>query len=300
MPRYEWVRAHITGIEEKERARRLTDTNETYAIINALNLSSLIRDLGLGFYRQEGTFSSRHAGYATTLLEELERRDRIRLEKLHHVEDNAHLLMDVVANNMEKFNYTTRNAAQFANEFANMLGEATKKAAVNFTALTQDLAKTAASRVKTAASDLSTYSTRMYVLALEERERARRISDAAEINAINNAWNQSALIRNLESLYRPSSTPARFPTFLIEEQERASRMAAAQPASARRLAEIVRADQGKFEAASSRAGEIEHAKDTAAHSRLNPNAPTFVPHQGLVKQEPVFVQAPPRAAGAQL
>jgi hypothetical protein len=49
MPRYQWVRAHINAIEEKERTRRLTDCAEAWAIQNALSCSFLIRELGLGF-----------------------------------------------------------------------------------------------------------------------------------------------------------------------------------------------------------------------------------------------------------
>lgn len=49
MPRYQWVRSHISSLEEKERTRRLNDPDESFAIINAFALSELIRDLGLGF-----------------------------------------------------------------------------------------------------------------------------------------------------------------------------------------------------------------------------------------------------------
>jgi hypothetical protein len=48
MPRYQWVRSHINILEEKERTRRLNDPAEAYAIINALNLAFIIRELGLG------------------------------------------------------------------------------------------------------------------------------------------------------------------------------------------------------------------------------------------------------------
>jgi len=315
-PRYEWARVFISGLEEKERTRRLNDPAESYAMLNAFWLSERICDLGLGFYRQEGTFSSNHKSYATTLLEELERRDRIREYNLTHARDNSTLLMDVVANNMEKFNYSTRHAAQFANdhmprflsylnrwvhlpprfEFATMVGSATKNIAANFTALTQDLAKTAATRVKSAAGDLANYSTLMYVIALEERERARRIADPSEINAINNAWIQSGLIRQLEGLYR-SSHRATYPLGLVEEQERVWRVASLSPSSARKVADIVRPNLLKFELAAARCSKIEHAMDTAAHSKLNPNAPAFVPHQVMSKPEQAPIQTLASGAG---
>lgn len=49
MPRYQWARRFISGLEEKERTRRMNDPAECWAIINALNLSFIIRELGLGF-----------------------------------------------------------------------------------------------------------------------------------------------------------------------------------------------------------------------------------------------------------
>lgn len=298
MPRYQWVRAHIASIEEKERIRRLNDCNETYAILNALKVSGFISDLGLGFYKQIDAFSRSHSSYSTTLLEELERKDRIRNDKLHHAQDSAHLLMDVVANNMEKFNYTTRQAAQFANEFASLLGNATKKVAAEFSVLTQDFAKSAATRVKAVAHDLANFSSVLYVIALEEKERARRLSDPSEIIAINNAWIQSGLIRELEGLYR-SSHRALYPIGLLEEQERAWRLASVTPVASRKISAFVLANSSKFELAALRLGEIETAKLTAAHSRLNPKAPAFVPHQSFVKVEPAVIVSIPRASGAQ-
>jgi hypothetical protein len=53
------------------------------------------------------------------LLEENERRDRIRTDKLLHAGDATHnLITDLVSDNIEKFNYSTRNAAKFANGIA--------------------------------------------------------------------------------------------------------------------------------------------------------------------------------------
>lgn len=300
MPRYQWVKSHISTLEEKERTRRLNDPDESYAIINAYALSEIIRELGLGFYRQIDSFDKLHASFATTLLEELERKNRIRLDKLsHYSHDNATLLSDVVANNMERFNLTTRHAAQFANEFANMVGSATKSIATNFSTLTQDFAKTAASRVKSVAGDIANYSTIMYVIALEERERARRLSDPDELTAINNAWIQSGLIRELEGLYRTKSR-AVFPLSLIEEQERRWRMASLKPTSSRQVADIVKPNLMKFELAANRMAKLEHALDTAAHSKLNPSAPAFVPHAAhATKVEAPIQYAPPKASGAQ-
>lgn len=181
-----------------------------------------------------------------------------------------------------------------------MLGSATKSIASNFSSLTQDFAKTAASRVKSVAGDIANYSTIMYVIALEERERARRLSDPSEINAINNAWIQSGLIRELEGLYRAGSRRAVYPLSLIEEQERRWRMASIHPSSSRKLAELVKPNLMKFELASQRMSKIEQAIDTAHHSKLNPNAPAFVPHMAhATKVEPAPIQTAPKASGAQ-
>lgn len=300
MPRYKWARTHIVTLEEKERTRRLTDPAEAYAILNALNASFLIRELGLGFYRQEGTFSRTHASYATTLLEENERRERIRTHNLLHASEQHSLISDVVSNNLEKLTFTTRNAAKFANDFASLLGSATLRVASQVSSLTKDFASQAAERVKTAAGDLRNYSTVLYVVALEEKERARRLSDPAELNAINNAWLQSQLIRDLSSLYRPSSL-ARYPLGLIEANERAWRIASlTHPSAARRLSDMVRVNSQRFEAAMQRAADKERAHaEEIAHSRLNPRAPAFVP-QFAQKVEPAPVAPVYRASGAQL
>jgi len=301
MPRYQWVRAHISAIEEKERTRRLTDCAEAWAIQNALSCSFLIRELGLGFYRQEGTFSRSHASYATTLLEENERRDRIRSDMLLHTADAHTVLTDIVANNIEKFNYTTRNAAKFANEFASLLGSATMKVAGQFTTLTKDFAGVAAERVKTAAGDLRNFTAIMYVVALEEKERARRLSDPNEITAINNAWFQSQLIRDLSALYKSSSLP-RYPLSLVEECERRWRLSTITPNASRKIAALVNANHARFDLAMERAAERERVHAEAiAHSRLNPRAPAFVPHQAFgPKVEPAPVARTNVASGAQL
>lgn len=300
MPRYEWVRLHISGIEEKERTRRMNDSNEIYAISNALNTSVLIKELGEGYYRQEGSFNRAHSSYATTLLEENERRNRIRTDRIIHADDSAHLLMDVVATNIEKFNYSTRNASKVANEFANMLANATIRAANTFQSASKDLAKITAERVRVMASDLSNYTNILYLAALEEKERARRLSDPDEISAINNAWAQSGLIRDLSALYKPASV-SRYPLNIFEEQERRWRLSHLQGSSSRKLAAIVNANIVKFEAGAARSAAHWHAKDTVSHSRLNPNAPAFVPHQALpAKAEPVPIIASYAAAGAQL
>lgn len=301
MPRYQWARTFITGLEEKERTRRLTSPSEAYAIQNALELAFIIRELGLGFYRQEGTFSRTHAGYATTLLEENERRDRIRTHNLLHANDSHSLLSDVVANNVEKFSYTTRNAAKFANEFASLLGNATMKMASQFSSLTKDFAGAATERVKTVAGDLKSFTSSMYIIALEEKERARRLSDSDEITAINNAWFQSQLIRDLSALYRPSSL-ARYPLGLIEESERRWRMSSITPSASRKIAGLVLANSQKFELAMQRAADAERARaDAISHSRLNPRAPAFVPHQAFApKVEPAPIAPASVASSAQL
>lgn len=287
MPRHQWARTFISGLEEKERTRRLTSPSEAYAIQNALELAFIIRELGLGFYRQEGTFSRTHAGYATTLLEENERRDRIRNYNLLHANDAHNVLSDVVSNNVEKLTYTTRNAAKFANDFASLLGNATMKMASQFSSLTKDFANTAADRVKTVAGDLKSFTSVMYVIALEEKERARRLSSSDEITAINNAWFQSQLIRDLSALYKPSSL-ARYPLGLIEGQERAWRLANITPSASRRISEIVLANSQKFELALQRAADLERARaDAISHSRLNPRAPAFVPLAAKVEPAPV-------------
>jgi len=322
MPRYQWVHLHITGIEEKERTRRLNDSTEIYAIINALNLSFIIRELGLGFYRQEGCFSKAHASYATTLLEENERKNRIRTEKIFHADDSARLMMDVVSNNIEKFNYSTRNATRVANalfqhvrsyvhtvkpvlgetlhEFASLLANATIRAANTFSSMSRDLAKNTAQRVRTMASDISNYTSVMYLTAIEEKERARRLADPSEILAINNAWEQSGLIRELWALYRPSSM-ARFPLRTIEEHERRWRLSHVTPSASRQVAAIVFANRGRFESVAESCAKICHAKDVATHSRLNPNAPSFVPHIALpTKVESAITRPSNLASGAQL
>lgn len=294
-----YSRKSIRALEEKERTRRLSDPAESWSIINALNLSSIIRDLGLGFYRQEGTFSRAHAAYATTLLEENERRDRIRTHNLLHASEQHSLISDVISNNLEKFSFTTRNAAKFANEFASLLGNATMRITSQFSSLTKEFANSAAERVKSVAGDLHSYSTILYVVALEEKERARRLSDADEISAINNAWFQSQLIRDLSSLYKSSSV-ARYPLGLIESQERAWRLAEITPSASRKLSNIVLANSQKFEAAMQRAADKERAHaDQIAQSRLNPRAPAFVP-QFAQKVEPAPVPQVFRASGAQL
>jgi len=297
-----------------------------------LNVAFIIHELGLGFYRQEGTFSRTHAGYATTLLEENERRDRIRTYNLLHPIDSHSVLSEVVSHNIEKLSYSTRNAAKFANallsvkskfisllnrymddapnllwmhgtinEFASLLGSATLKMASQFSSLTKDFASAATERVKTAAGDLKNFTTNMYILALEEKERARRLADPSEITAINNAWLQSQLIRDLSALYRPSTRVARFPLSLIEEQERRWRLASITPAASRKIAALVLVNASKFQLAGQRAWAAETARvEAISHSRLNPNAPAFVPHAALpAKVEPV---QPVRmvASGAQL
>jgi hypothetical protein len=332
MPRYQWVRSHINTLEEKERTRRLNDPAEAYAIMNALNLSFIIRELGLAFYRQEGTFSLTHAGYATTLLEENERRERIRTDKFLHPADSHHLLMDVVSNNIEKLSYSTRNAAKFANaflsikskflahlnravhgapnfqwkhgiitEFATLLGNATMKVASQFSSMTKDFAGAAAERVKTVAVDIRNFTATMYVVALEEKERARRLSDPDEVSAINNAWFQSQLIRDLSALYKPTAW-ARYPLGLIEESERRWRMSSVTPSASHKISALVLANRQQFALATQRAADLESARaDAIAHSRLNPRAPAFVPHQSLpAKPEPAPVQRTNIAAGAQL
>jgi len=301
MPRYQWVRSHIAILEEKERTRRLMDPAEAYAIQNALALSFIIRDLGLGFFRQEGTFSRSHAGYATTLLEENERRDRIRTHNLLHSSDSHNLLTDVVANNLEKFSYNTRNAAKFANEFAALLGNATMKVASQFSSLTKDFAGAAAERVKSAAADVKSFSQIMYIIALEEKERARRLSDTNEIYAIQNAWIQSQLIRDLSALYRPASY-SRYPLGLIEESERRWRMSNITPTASHKLSAIVLANAHKFQLAMQRAADAERIRNEAIlHSRLNPRAPAFVPHTSTFqKVEPPAPIIRNVASGAQL
>jgi len=333
MPRYQWVHSHISTLEEKERTRRLNDPAESYAIINALNLAFIIRELGLGFYRQEGTFSRTHAGYATTLLEENERRDRIRTDMLLHADDSHNLLQVLVSENIEKFNYSTRNAAKFANgmlkikskflahlnryvngapnflwkqgtihEFATLLGNATMRVASQFSSLTKDFANSAAQRVKSAALDLHHFTSIMYIVALEEKERARRLSDPSEALAINNAWFQSQLIRDLSALYKPASIkPARYPIGLIEECEKRWRMSCITPNASHKLATIAIANNRAFEGAMKRAAdrELAHA-DAISHSRLNPRAPAFVPQQSFEKVEPAYAPRMHAASGAQL
>jgi hypothetical protein len=175
------------------------------------------------------------------------------------------------------------------------------RVASQFSTLTKDFAGAAAERVKIVAGDIKNFSTIMYIVALEEKERARRLSDPDEITAINNAWFQSQLIRDLSSLYRASSF-ARYPLSLIEESERRWRMVSVTPSASRKVAAMVLVNQQKFELAVQRCAERErvHA-DSILHSRLNPRAPAFVPHQPLLaKVEPAPVVRMNVASGAQL
>lgn len=79
-------------------------------------------------------------------------------------------------------------------------------------------------------------------------------------------------------------------------------MASLKPSSAKKVADIVTPHLLKFELAANRMGKIEHALETATHSKLNPNAPAFVPtHSSFEKKiiEPAPIQSLPKASGAQ-
>jgi uncharacterized protein YoxC len=66
---YTTTRKYVRAQMESERRRRETDVDEQYAILNALRVSSLIKDLGCEFYRQHG----QNFTYSFKLLEETER-----------------------------------------------------------------------------------------------------------------------------------------------------------------------------------------------------------------------------------
>jgi len=306
VPHHQLVLGHIHNLEEKERTRRLNDSNESFAIINALATRDLIRGLGWEFYRQEGTFDKFHAAYATTLLEENERKDRIRTQKLLHAEDSAHELMNVVSDSIQKFNWNSRQAAHFVNEFAGKLGNVTLNAASAFGEKTKEFAQTTVQRMQIVAGDLSNFASLMYVIALEERERVRRLSDFDEIHAIQNAWTQSGLIRELDGFWRDNRTlrAPRFQTSMIEEIERRYRVANADKevqSRARAVAALVNQNLAKFERAHEYAAELVRKQEIAAHSRLNPSAKPFVPSSDLSKKFQ-YAELPRSniAAGAQL
>jgi hypothetical protein len=313
VPQHQIILGHIHNLEEKERTRRLNDSNEVYAILNALATRDIIRGLGWEFYRQEGVFDKYHAAYATTLLEENERKYRIRTHQMLHSEDSAHLLMDVVSNNIQKFNWNTRQAAHFVNDFASKLGNVTLNAASAFGEKTKEFASSTVQKMQSVAGDLNNFASLMYVLALEERERARRLNDFDEIYAIQNAWKQSALIRELEGFWREGRTSRapRFQTAYLEEIERRWRLANDDRDSkkrARAIAAIVSANRSKFERAHEYAAELQRKREVASHSRLNPNARPFVPTATGAKFDPFTIKkaqeapAAPRnlASGAQL
>jgi hypothetical protein len=235
------------------------------------------------------------------------------------------------------FNLQATFYAQFTQlsftEFASLLGSATMKVAGQFSTLTKDFAGVAAERVKTAAVDLRNFTSIMYVVALEEKERARRLSDPNEIIAINNAWFQSQLIRDLSALcifllpppppsfpissifcvlslsfiflslfQDKSSSLPRYPLSLVEECERRWRLSTITPNASRKIAALVNANHARFDLAMERAAERERVHAEAiAHSRLNPRAPAFVPHQAFgPKVEPAPVARTNVASGAQL
>jgi len=292
---------HIHSIENKERTRRLNDPDEAFAILNAFAVRDLFRQLGWPGYRQECCFDKFHAAYATTLLEEIERKDRIRSHNLPHSEDSAHQLMDVVAHNINKFNFNSRQASHFVNEFASKLGNATTQVTAAFTERTKEFAQSTLQRVQAVAGDISHFSTLMYVLALEEREKVRRLNDPDEVLAITNAWEQAALIRQLEGFWRVR-THVVFPARYLEEIERRWRMNhddRTTIARARAVAALVAANLGKFEGAVNRFAQ---AQKVAAHSRLNPKAAPFVPVSA--KPDPFVTKTAPIrsniASGAQL
>jgi len=289
VPQRQLILGHIRSLEEKERTRRLIDSDETYAIMNALATRDIIRGLGWEFYRQDGAFDKFHKAYATTLLEEIERTYRIRTHKLLHTEDSAHLLMDVVATNITKFHVSTRQAAHLANEFAGKLGKTALEAASVFSQKAKDFAQFSTQRMQNAAGDISSFASIMYVLAREEGERVRRLNDPDEIYAIQNAWAQSALIRGLEGFWRQSQS-ARYPTAMLEELERRRRIAfddKETKKTAHLCAQIVSENLAKFEKAHDYSAELIRKREVAAHSRLNPNAPAFVPHSApAMKIEP--------------
>jgi hypothetical protein len=264
------IRLHIRELEEKERTRRLNDSDEVYAMLNAFLVRDIMLNMGWPLYRQANSFDKCHRWYATTLLEENERRCRIRthLLHLHQQQQQPAQLMDIVATNLNKFTFTTSQATHFFKDIASKLGAATAQVTSSFSEKTKEFARSTLGRVRAVAGDITHFSVLMYVLALEERERLRRINDADEVTAIVNAWNQSALIRDLEYLYRPNTTHlAIFPARYLEEQERRWRINQDDTqirANAQAVAKIVIANAGRFE--------------HATRSRLNPNAPAFVPH----------------------
>jgi len=66
--------ARIVEIEEIERERRMQSSSEARAVLNAQKVSSLIKELGLPFYRPSSEPSSY---YGTQLVEDMERTRRI-------------------------------------------------------------------------------------------------------------------------------------------------------------------------------------------------------------------------------
>ena len=87
---------------------------------------------------------------------------------------------------------------------------------------------------------------------------------------------------------------------MMEEIERRWRLANETPASRKRahaVADIVTQNLSKFEKAHEYAAELTRKREVAAHSRLNPNARPFVPHEKKAE-----APAAPRnlASGAQL
>lgn len=286
----------------------MNDTNETWAILNAFALRDIIRGLGYEFYRQEGAFGKSHSSYAITLLEELERKNRIREHFLLHQDDSSKHLMDVVANNLAKFNFNTRQAAHFVNDFASKLGSATLQAASSFSDKTKEFAQITVSKVQSVAGDLSNFASSMYLLALEEQERIRRMNDPMEIYAIQNAWNQSQIIRNLEYFYKPERTfrLARFPTSYLEELERRQRIGFDNKETklrAKAVADLVQLNITKFERAHEYAVELMRKREVASHSRMNPKAAPFVPLHTVQFEKKVEAAPIARsniASGAQL
>jgi len=69
---YSTTRKYVRALMEYERRRREVDFDEQYAILNALRVSFLFKELGCEFYRQSGQKFT----YSYTLLEESERRWR--------------------------------------------------------------------------------------------------------------------------------------------------------------------------------------------------------------------------------
>jgi len=71
--------AYCVHLEEKERKRRMTSTEETFAIINGMKVASLIKDLAPEFYRPS---NEPNPHYSFKLLESREQAARIKDAKL--------------------------------------------------------------------------------------------------------------------------------------------------------------------------------------------------------------------------